>query len=81
MMVMIKVMNCDDVGCDDLSMIVMQYFYRHILDQDTRKRQGLLAKQAGIFGFIFYHFWFSGKASPPDHKVMFKVPGNIHIRK
>lgn len=50
-----------------------------LVDYDTRRRQGVLAKHAGIFGFIFYHFWFSGKASPIDHKVMFKVPGKIEM--
>ncbi len=49
------------------------------VDYNIRRRQGILAKQSGMYGFIFYHFWFSGKSSPIDHKVMFKVPGKIEL--
>lgn len=48
--------------------------YYNLLDPATRIAQEQLAKQAGIYGFVFYHYWFSGSNAPPDHKVMYKVP-------
>jgi len=47
--------------------------YYNMLDLKTRKRQGDLAREAGMTGFVFYHYWFSGSHAPPDHKVMYKV--------
>jgi len=48
--------------------------YYDLTERETRHRQGMLARSAGIYGFVYYHFWFSGKHSPPGHKVMHKVP-------
>src|SRR5437773_6696604 len=28
---------------------------------ETRQRQAALAREAGIYGFCYYHYWFSGK--------------------
>lgn len=28
----------------------------------------------GGHGFVYYHYWFSGKGAPADHKVMYRVP-------
>jgi len=39
----------DDIGYYDLSNI------------ETLKKQSLLAKKHGIYGFCFYYYWFSGK--------------------
>mmetsp|Transcript_10512 Transcript_10512/g.13327 ORF Transcript_10512/g.13327 Transcript_10512/m.13327 type:complete len:835 (+) Transcript_10512:116-2620(+) len=44
-----------------------------LLDKETRQRQGDLARRAGISGFVFYHYWFSGPKSPAHHKVMYKA--------
>jgi lipopolysaccharide biosynthesis protein len=35
--------------------------YYNILDFETRRKQGELARKYGIYGFCYYHFWFSGK--------------------
>mmetsp|Transcript_22607 Transcript_22607/g.45152 ORF Transcript_22607/g.45152 Transcript_22607/m.45152 type:complete len:764 (-) Transcript_22607:56-2347(-) len=48
-------------------------YYDLIEDEDTRKKQGQLADAAGVHGFCFYHYWFSGSAAPDHHKVMYKV--------
>jgi lipopolysaccharide biosynthesis protein len=44
--------------------------YYNLLDYDTRKRQADLAKQYGVTGFTFYHYWFSGSHAPDNHLVM-----------
>jgi hypothetical protein len=33
-----------------------------------------MAKDSGIYGFMYYHYWFSGDQAPPHHKVMYKIP-------
>ena len=35
-------------------------------DKSVRQRQGLLARQYGIYGFAMYHFWFSRRWRLPD---------------
>ena len=34
--------------------------YYSLLDYDVRKRQAKMAKEYGIYGFVFYHYWFYG---------------------
>lgn len=47
--------------------------YYDLLSYETRRRQAELARAAGVHGFAFYHYWFSGSAAPPHHKVMYQV--------
>lgn len=47
--------------------------YYNLTDIEIRKQQTVLAKQAGMHGFVYYHYWFSGKYAPKDHKVMYKI--------
>lgn len=35
--------------------------YYNLLDDDIKKWQVNLAKEHGIYGFCFYHYWFNGK--------------------
>ncbi len=35
--------------------------YYNLLDADIRERQAALAREAGIEGFCYWHYWFSGK--------------------
>lgn len=44
--------------------------YYDLRDFDVRKQQSDKAKDAGIYGFCYYHFWFS---SHPGKKVMYEV--------
>jgi len=44
--------------------------YYSLLDFSTRQRQAALAKQYGVTGFCFYHYWFSGDHAPAHHVVM-----------
>lgn len=44
-----------------------------LLDTEVRRRQGELALKAGVTGFVYSHYWFSGVPSPKDHKYMNKV--------
>jgi len=46
--------------------------YYHLLDYEVRKRQAEIAKRAGVYGFVYYHYWFTGEGAPADHKVMYK---------
>lgn len=49
--------------------------YYDLMDKGgfTRQQQGKLASAAGVHGFCFYHYWFSGSHAPDHHKVMYKV--------
>lgn len=47
-------------------------FY-NLLDVEVRRRQAEIARKYGVYGFSYYHYWFSGKGAPPNHKVMFRV--------
>lgn len=38
-----------------------QDYYYDLTDSSTRNWQGKLAKQYGIYGFCYYHYWFKGK--------------------
>ncbi len=40
--------------------------YYDMLDYETRKKQGMIARQHGISAFCFYHYWFK------DKKIMYK---------
>jgi hypothetical protein len=44
--------------------------YYNLLNYDTRKRQAELAKQYGVTGFTYYHYWFSGSHAPENHLIM-----------
>ncbi len=35
--------------------------YYNLLDSDIRERQAVLAHEAGIEGFCYWHYWFAGK--------------------
>lgn len=35
--------------------------YYNMLDKETHIRQAQLAKEYGIYGFCYYHYWFGGK--------------------
>lgn len=35
--------------------------YYCLLDDETKKWQAKIAKEAGIYGFCYYHYWFNGK--------------------
>jgi len=47
--------------------------YYDLTNVTTRRLQGNLAKQFGVHGFMFYHYWFSGDGVQ-NHSVMWKVP-------
>ena len=51
--------------------------YYDLRDKKARKRQADLAREAGISGFIYYHYWFSGAHAPENHKVMFQSLENM----
>lgn len=36
-------------------------FYYDLTDPDARKWQADIAKEHGVFGFCYYHYWFKGK--------------------
>jgi lipopolysaccharide biosynthesis protein len=36
-------------------------YYYNMLDPKARRWQADLAKQYGIYGFCYYHYWFNGK--------------------
>lgn len=49
--------------------------YYNLLDEETLKWQGELAKKYGVYGFCYYHYWFSGRKileKPAD--LLFKNP-------
>ena len=35
--------------------------YYNLLNDETKKWQARIAKDAGIYGFCYYHYWFNGK--------------------
>lgn len=41
--------------------IPMNNYYYNLLDEETREWQANLAKEHGIYGFCYYHYWFKGK--------------------
>ena len=47
--------------------------YYNLLEKKVRARQAKIARMHGVHGFCYYHYWFSGKGAPKDHKVMYKV--------
>lgn len=44
--------------------------YYNLMDREVRKRQAEIARENGVQGFVYYHYWFSGSNAPPHHKVM-----------
>ena len=49
--------------------------YYDLTSLEIRKRQGELARQAGVHGFVYYHYWFSGNSSLKyKNPVMGKIP-------
>lgn len=48
--------------------------YYDLTEADIRKKQAEMMRLFGGHGFVFYHYWFSGKGAPADHKVMYKIP-------
>jgi hypothetical protein len=49
--------------------------YYDLTSVETRRRQGELAKAAGLHGFMYYHYWFAGKSSfKYKNPVMGKIP-------
>jgi len=47
--------------------------YYDLRKTEVRRSQAKLARQAGLSGFIYYHYWFSGEAAPDNHKVMYQI--------
>ncbi|CAE7801548.1 wxcX, partial [Symbiodinium sp. CCMP2456] len=47
--------------------------YYDLTDRKVRKHQADLAKQYGVHGFMFYHYWFSGQGVK-NASVMWKIP-------
>ena len=43
--------------------------YYNLLDYETRRNQTTIALNAGIYGFMIYHYWFKN-----SHRVLYKVP-------
>ncbi|CAM9902922.1 unnamed protein product, partial [Ectocarpus fasciculatus] len=48
--------------------------YYNLTERDIRLKQGVLNKQYGGHGFVYYHYWFTGEGAPPGHKVLYKIP-------
>jgi hypothetical protein len=49
--------------------------YYDLTDISVRKRQGELARLAGLHGFMYYHYWFAGNSSfKYKNPVMGKIP-------
>lgn len=51
--------------------------YYNLMSKNTREKQADLAKNFGMNGFIYYHYWFSGDHAPKDHLVMHQVQEQI----
>jgi lipopolysaccharide biosynthesis protein len=47
--------------------------YYDLLEKKIRARQAQIARRYGIFGFCYYHYWFSGEGAPKSHKVMYRA--------
>ena len=47
--------------------------YYNLTSTDVRRRQGEMAKQHGVHGFMYYHYWFTAK-NVRENKVMYKIP-------
>lgn len=45
--------------------------YYDLRDESVRARQGDMAREYGVHGFVYYHYWFS---SVEGGKVMYRVP-------
>lgn len=48
--------------------------YYNLTHLSTRQKQASLNREFGGYGFMYYHYWFSGEGTPVDHKVMYKIP-------
>lgn len=47
--------------------------YYDLTDREVRKKQAQLAKEHGVHGFLFYHYWFTGEGIEKP-MVMEKIP-------
>jgi hypothetical protein len=49
--------------------------YYDLTDVSVRRRQGELAREAGLHGFMYHHYWFAGNSSfKYKNPVMGKIP-------
>ena len=48
--------------------------YYDLTDKKIRKAQGDMNRLYGGYGFVYYHYWFTGQGAPSDHKVMYRIP-------
>jgi hypothetical protein len=48
--------------------------YYTLTDREVRAQQRVMAQTHGVHGCMYYHYWFSGKKAPRNHKVMYKIP-------
>ena len=48
--------------------------YYDLTEKKVRQQQAAMNHLYGGHGFVYYHYWFSGKGAPIDHKVMYRVP-------
>jgi lipopolysaccharide biosynthesis protein/glycosyltransferase involved in cell wall biosynthesis len=53
--------------------------YYSLTTTDTFKQQSLLMKQAGVYGQVFYHYWFSGKLILEKPTQMLLADSSIDI--
>jgi hypothetical protein len=47
--------------------------YYDLTQVEIRKKQAIMARQAGVYGFVYYHYWFLDPVVP-NHKVLYRIP-------